>query len=235
MGCDIHFYVERRVDGIWVSADKWTPDKYAEEGETRLTVDYDDHFYNGRNYDLFAIFADVRNGNGFAEVDTGDGFKPIASPKGLPSDISEQIFLESEAYGCDGHSHSWHTVADLMAYDWTQTTTKRGWVTAEVFAEWANWNRGKGLGPKEWSGGVGGGNVKHISIDQMQQIVSETVAGRRFWDAKDDLKALRSYYTQISWGIPYWRAGKEFLSEVLPRLWRLGNPEDVRIVFWFDN
>src|SRR5215475_2639659 len=59
MGCDIHFYVERKDDDKWVTADKWMPDPYADEGEEpRLIVDHDDCFYGERNYDLFAMLAD---------------------------------------------------------------------------------------------------------------------------------------------------------------------------------
>lgn len=78
MGCDIHFYVEKRINGIWQTADKWSADL----DDDRPYVDYDDRFYRDRNYDLFGILADVRNGRGFAGVTTGEGFVPIAAPQG---------------------------------------------------------------------------------------------------------------------------------------------------------
>lgn len=52
--------------------------------------------YHGRNYDVFAILADVRNGRGFAGIETGDGFVPIlgfgeAALRGLPDDLSPEL------------------------------------------------------------------------------------------------------------------------------------------------
>lgn len=47
MGCDIHFYVEKKEGDKWVSADKWTPCEYV---EGRMGIKYDDHFYKSRNY-----------------------------------------------------------------------------------------------------------------------------------------------------------------------------------------
>ena len=41
-------------------------------------------------------------------------------------------------------------------------------------------------------------------------------------------------YTKVEWEEPYYRGATYFLSETLPRLWRLGPPDDVRIVFWFE-
>ena len=68
MGCDIHSLAQVRKNGKWV---------------TVLQTVAGDH----RNYDTFAVLADVRNGYGFAGCDTGDGFEPISEPKGFPSDF----------------------------------------------------------------------------------------------------------------------------------------------------
>ena len=100
LGCDIHLYVERRINGIWESADKWTPNKYAaeDEGEPALGVEYEDLFYSGRSYNLFSILADVRNGVGFAGCDTGDRLVPISDPRGLPENVCELVKSESERW-----------------------------------------------------------------------------------------------------------------------------------------
>lgn len=81
-----------------------------------------DWAYDGRNYNLFAMLADVRNGRGFAGVYTGEGFNPIADPKGAPSDMSSEIKSACEYWEGDGHSHSWFTVKELLDYDWEQDT-----------------------------------------------------------------------------------------------------------------
>ncbi len=84
MGWDIHFYVEKQVDGAWQSADQWTPNEYAgDEGEPPLTIRYEDRFYTSRNYNLFGILANVRNGRGFAGCNIGDGDLPPNSGPGV--------------------------------------------------------------------------------------------------------------------------------------------------------
>lgn len=200
MGCDIHIYAEKRVGGKWQKA----------------TDDID----RGRNYDLFAMLANVRNGTGFAGCDTGDGFKPIAMPKGLPADVSRAVKKESDGWGVDGHSHSWLTVAELLAYDWQgQTTKRRGWVSG---SEYKRWKASGANGPDSWCGGVGGGGVQHVSNQEMdRRIASEKDVGR--------------HYTLVEWGVSYADCARDFLSETLPTLRAMGDPEDVRIVFWFDN
>jgi hypothetical protein len=224
MGCDIHLYVEKRDGDRWVSADKWSPNeyhaKYPEDGEPEYEIKYEDRFYRDRNYDLFAMLANVRNGVGFAGCDTGDGFKPIALPKGLPADVSPEIRAESDRWNGDGHSHSYLTLAELEAYDWQGSrTNQRGWVSAEEFKNFRL--NGK---PNSWSGGVSGYGVRHISNEEME--------GRLKYDGDT-----RSCYTQVEWGETYAEAAGRFLTETMPKLRDLacGDPESVRIVFFFDN
>lgn len=81
-----------------------------------------DWAYDGRNYNLFAILADVRNGRGFAGSYTGEGFNPIAEPKGIPNDLSPEVTESFHYWEGDGHSHSWFTLQDLLDYDWDQNT-----------------------------------------------------------------------------------------------------------------
>lgn len=50
-----------------------------------------EQFWHSRNYNVFAILANVRNGYGFAGVDTGDALVPICEPRGIPGDLSEEV------------------------------------------------------------------------------------------------------------------------------------------------
>jgi hypothetical protein len=238
MGCDIHLYVEKRVDGKWIPADKWTKSEYENEGNP-LTVEYNARFYSGRNYDLFAVLADVRNGYGFAGVDTGDGFKPIRKPKGLPKDASREVRAESESWGIDGHSHSWFTVAELLAYDWTQMTTKRGWINGPMFFHWCGWRRDHGEGPESYSGGISGQGIEHLAVEEMEKRI-EAIKTLTHTSAPGVAAAkveqeLGRCYTQVAWKAMYSSRCGAFWSDTIPRLLRLGKPKDVRIVFWFDN
>lgn len=59
MGCDIHLMVEVKDR----KTNQWTEYDVA-DGAIKFI---------GRNYNLFGILANVRNGFGFAQIDTGEG------------------------------------------------------------------------------------------------------------------------------------------------------------------
>lgn len=235
MGCDIHLYAEKRVNGVWVTADEWREvPKWEEAHMERINS-----FYGDRNYDLFAILADVRNGHGFAGVKTGEGFVPISDPRGIPEDCSPEYRREVESWGGDGHSHSWVTLEDIFRYDWTQTTQKQGWVNFENWARWKVYGS-----PREWSGAISGRSVSRHTEEDWTAIW-EKVAGDKnpLWQSDKDL--LSQFYgelggkewpvTLVTWQVPYYGVSGNFWKETVPRLLRLGCPDDVRIVFFFDN
>lgn len=234
MGTDIHLYVERRNGSGWESCDQWDKD---ENYPDRVSVPYYKHFYDARSYDTFAILADVRNGYGFAGADTGDGFIPISEPKGLPDDMSLQ--LAEEAAAMLEHTPTWLTLRELMDYDWTRVTKKRGWVNGPQLKQWSSYERQRGHGPSSWCGGIDGPRIEKITEDEMHIRIKNVVdlfKGRDWQEMESALvERLGHAYCQVSWEIPYYRAASEFLSDVIPRLWRLGAPDDVRIVFWFDS
>lgn len=240
MGCDIHMYVEKKIDGQWQAlqgvdalslsyavnrlreACECEVSAYWEERVKELSEKTYKFLYTDRNYDLFGMLADVRNGTGFAGCGTGDGFVPISQPRGLPNDVSEYVKGESDEWGGDGHSHSWLTVKDLVDYDWTQKTNKFGYVTSSEYARYLRCGA-----PNSWCGGVGGPGVAVIANEDMYlRAMSET-------QEDDGLH----YYTQIKWPVTYSEAVEEFYTWSLPKLKELASDalEDVRIVFWFDN
>jgi hypothetical protein len=254
MGTDIHFYTERRTATGWESADNWTPYPYKddEEGGPDEWVSWDDQLYTSRNYDVFAILADVRNGRGFAGIDTGDGFVPIAEERGLPDDLSPRLKTFFDAHGVD-HTPSWLTLAELLAYDWTQRTKKRGVVGP---SEWAVF-REQGE-PRSYSGDVQGGGVRHFTPERFeevwQQVRAEFSLPEQRWashhlkggswgepEVSPELRRFREIigsdqpYCRVEWEVPYYRAARDFFGTVIPQLLRLGAPDDVRIVFYFDS
>ena len=241
MGCDIHFYVEKRnSEGKWESADAWTiqKDTTTERG-VRKFVQYTEALCHSRNYNLFAILANVRNGVGFADCDTGDGFQPIDRPRGLPEDVSIDVREMSDSWGSDGHSHSYLTVDELLKYDWTQVTQERGYVTGPIYWKWQQ-NLSYQTTPDAWCGGVGGGTITREDMDsRITNLISTAELGNTslsYWDkAKLIEEKLGSVYCQVSWEISYARCCVEFWWSTMPKLLQLGSPEDVRIVFWFDN
>jgi hypothetical protein len=244
MGTDIHLYVEHRTPEGWASCDAWGPDKYT---EGMVSVPYGEQFYTGRSYDLFAILADVRNGRGFGGIVTGSGFVPIAAPRGLPFDMSPELEAYAEA-ACD-HTPSWLTLAELLAFDWTQTSTKEGCVDPQNWARWRDQGR-----PEEWSGDVSGAMVQHHTPEAFEAAWQKLREERGYpeqrhasthlnqWNREKDLEAFtnilgegKSHHTRVTWKVSYADAAKDFWWSVIPRLLRLGVPGDVRIVFWFDS
>lgn len=130
MGCDIHVYLEKRsnqvireeklnqifnnsekTEDIWVSADKWSPDPdYPEWSKRKNHIEYQDRIYAGRNYLLFGILAGVR---------WWDCPNKISEPRGLPSNLSQELKEIREDWGSDGHSDSYFTLTELLNYDWS--------------------------------------------------------------------------------------------------------------------
>jgi hypothetical protein len=87
----------------WVSVDKW---KYDGDG---WRINWEDHYYDGRNYQLFSILADVR----------GD-YSPIVEPRGIPEDASTGYKYMCDRWDGDAHSHSYYTLTELLNVDWEE-------------------------------------------------------------------------------------------------------------------
>ncbi len=210
MGCDIHEWVERKAANGWEMTD------------VNLNI--------GRNYDLFGMLADVRNGVGFAGVDMGDGFVPVLGrgepTRGVPDDASPEYRSEVESWECDGHSHSWLTLAELKAYDWRgQRTKQRGIVSLD---ERKKWRDRDGDRPKEYCGGVSGRSVKVVSLLELDRIIDE--GQPQTW----------SYYAKCEWEVSYYETARTFVDETIPKLEAYArehglSDDDARMVFFFDN
>lgn len=202
MGCDIHVYTEFKPwfgkhEGEWFCADhyKLNPSYGTDEWEKRYNVV---PIYDSRNYILFSVLADVRN--------YGEN-KAIAEPRGLPNDCCPEIRAESESWGCDGHSHSYFTLKELMEYQKRHTTIQRqGYVSSEASA-----NLDKGIFPTEyWQGGNVTGQVwrKWVEPYAVLKPLIEALIEREkdiFWIFSDKQEAIEKHANEI------------------------------RIVFWFDN
>lgn len=236
MGCDIHFYVERRVDGVWTPADTWY-EVYEGEG---LNVPYDKQYYTDRDYELFGILAGVRR---------PQSAQPVAH-EGVPEDACPEYKALVERWECDGHTHSYMTLADIFAYDWTQEAKFEGWIT---LGEWVR-VRDSEDGPEMYCGGIGGVSIRHHSMEHFEEAWSTVCSefnlkpdSKPRWTVNPNnnadphvarMKELLGGgepYCHYKWSVPYYKSARRFWSDVIPRLLRLGAPEDVRCVFFFDN
>lgn len=107
MGCDIHLYKEKSVNGEWLTADVWEAYDYGED-DKGFNVPWETR-YTGRNYDLFGLLSKgVRREFPFS-----------FEPRGIPFNSCPEVTGESERWGCDGHSHSYlylHELKDMREF-----------------------------------------------------------------------------------------------------------------------
>src|SRR5690349_5475179 len=111
MGTDIHAAIEYRNGDGWHALKRPNErfGKYDDEPQLTARLDI------ARDYDLFAILANVRNGVAFAGCLTGSGFEPICERRGLPEDISQEAREEA----CTGeHSETWVLLSEILSFDW---------------------------------------------------------------------------------------------------------------------
>ena len=152
MGTDITFMVEEKsADGTWkltnpleknLDYNPEDPDLKDEPEFIPTTIDL------GRNYCMFAILANVRNGS------RSEGkFIPISKPKGLPKGTNKFILNWYKSWE-DCFDPSWLTYQEIINFDWTQIIQREAMVDPEA----AHLFQGNPLGfPKEnWP--------KHIQI-----------------------------------------------------------------------
>jgi hypothetical protein len=165
--------------------------RYVEPGKIR------DTWYSDRNYLVFAMLADVRNGFGFAGVETFKPVVPIAEPRGLPEDITEG----TKNILSDEHSQTWMTLDEALAYNWNQSIEETGVVDAAEY----QWFKDHGR-PRSWSGGISGGNVEEVSAEDMDRLIEVGMitidedtehpgSGLRYPTAKNGVL----YVTRVRW------------------------------------
>lgn len=213
MGCDIHIYLEKKENDRWVAIKGENPYYKDWKDEPEFSLDW---FYNGRDYSLFALLADVRNDY---------NVEPLSEPKGVPEDVSDEIRKEYEFWEGDGHSHSWYTFDELVNFDYVNKK-----VHHEAYVSEAVYKQFKETGdPYPCCKGVGGGNVEKVLNCEMDRIIKNKYS----WE-KD-----REFYTAIRWETSYADTMEYFLNRVKDYIKKENVQNDelknYRLVFWFDN
>lgn len=101
MGCDIHFYVERKIDNKWVV--QFSPKDFSYRKDV---------WYDGRSYSLFGLLAGVRSRD----------ITPLAALRDLPEDCSEYIRKQHQEWDIDAHSASYYYLDELLKASKLSTT-----------------------------------------------------------------------------------------------------------------
>ena len=158
MGCGIHLFTEtlRHVNNknTWLNCDNWKINHYYspndDDGETGYNIN---PLYDDRNYNLFAVLADVRNQSTNKFIDT---------PRGLPTNVSPQVMAESDSWDGDGHSHSHFTLDELKKFRQKNNIQKYSGLMTPENAKKVD----SGAMPSEWCQGT---NQEHYEYREWEQ------------------------------------------------------------------
>jgi len=211
VGTDIHISPEFYNNGRW----------------QRLQITLDVH----RNYNVFAVLANVRNGTGFAGIVTGGGYEAIAERRGLPANASPEtrdyFGLKPGDSNADidhsgyFHSATWLRLDEILNYNWNKVTWHRGVLAESQWEEYQTY----GEPVNGYSGDVSGGKVVILTTEQMRDLKESRMR-------RDDSK---SYFFEVKWSTTYWEDCKHFVEHLRDRLLPVGKPEHIRLVIAFDS
>lgn len=203
MGTDIHMVVEvREPGGPWRAA----PRELA---------------WGNRNYRLFSVLANVRNGTWSEEI------QPISGPRGWPKDISATSLAQRDEYkgvledwtvldSEEHHSRSWVTLRELVEYDWARE------LKMEATVDWHTWIQLKHEGVKPQS-------FCASSSNQIAEDVAENML-------KGGVSRAHMPSVRTTWTISMREAVGHDVFAWLDRLRALPfGMDNVRLAFGFDN
>lgn len=226
MGCDIHISIQRQETfGAWHEV-RWQQEPYALIGQKAVPdLTIAPECFRNRNYDLFAILANVRNGRGFAGIKTGDGWPSIAPDRGWPEWFNGDKVSPNPHYPEEGpaymgdHSFTWVGLNELKAFPWDETVTKLyGVVKAEVFEQLT----ATGDTPDSYSVDITGpGIVVYTPEDYLA--------------AKQAGKLAKKPYVRMSWDETARSATYDWPGKVIPWLDTLAEGKPLRLILGFDS
>jgi hypothetical protein len=192
MGCDIHLYIEKKIDNRWVPAQGFF---LIDKEDTIPNVPYPDRF-GDRDYLLFGFLAGVRDS-------TNQHFEP----RGFPKDASKEVRDQFVAWNGDAHTPSYLTLEELKAVDWDNEL-----VTID----------------------------RLFRKDQLEAFNKSVSAGEPDYDLITTWCAWSSdkenwIHSTIEVPIKYqFQRFYHFMNKLQTYSW-VSKPDEIRIVFWFDN
>lgn len=194
-----------------------------------------------RDYDYFAILANVRNGRGFAGVDMGDEFVPIQENRSfadLPFTVPDP---DGGSYDYGDHSFGWITLREWIDYPhWNDIREQRGVVglrkrvtpnnpadPGPPALEWASYEelRGTGRAPSNYYGGIGGSKVAVI----------DTARADAMLDGRMDEDPDKEYHVRYAWNVSVGDSVNISIHEAMGYFASHLNPDTTYLVFGFDS
>lgn len=277
MGTDIHFFAEKRNHntGAWEylpapedgfdyresrrirerdgNDNAYQPKHPYRWGGGNDDEDYIRSWFTDRNYTLFGMLADVRNGSGFAGCDLGDPLEVIAQPRGWPADLSPE--LEAERADIE-HTPCWLTVAEMQTFfgrKRVEDYVRRGVVDGATYERL----RDTGEVPRMSSGGISGPGIITVAPGVYDLIPADVIShedserGFRQSETKvrvtdlptgvmaaeqRDFPEFARVYVQCSWVERLDGVIEDFESCLAEMVEVAGVPaSDIRAVFYFDS
>lgn len=227
MGCDIHICIQVQQDGIWEEIPYATVYEYEGAKAAREGIRRCPQGFHARNYDLFGILANVRNGSGFAGITTGEGWPSIAPDRGFPEGFKEDAVQPDQQYPEDGarymgdHSFTWIALEELKAFDWDNTkTTLYGVVDATQYEEMLT---KKSFAPlRDYCGAVSGPGI-------------QTYSPMNYTIAKSTHTLVPEPYVRIAWEESAREATYDWPGTVIPWLEQLAAGRPLRLILGFDS
>lgn len=213
MGTDIHCYAERKEKGPGKNA-RWVHvpgelqdgfEPFPEEGLRPYAF-----LHLDRMYELFNLLGGR------------DSDHPIVPLRGIPKDASPEVKAEAARWSDRAHGRSWMTLAELLAFDWLQEGPRVGFVWAPSYKKWlASGKRGN---PGHWDEDLSGlGKHQLVTERAMQEHIKSKKKPSRRMVCRAEWTGLRFPYLEAFW------------KTALHQLHRLGPPDQVRIVYYFDS
>lgn len=226
MGCDIHIVIQRQEPcGAW-SEVIWQREPYEHtEKKPVRGIPVAPSCFANRNYDLFGILADVRNGVGFAGCVTGSGWPSIAPYRGLPDGFSESMVAPNPLYPEEGprslgdHSFTWIALDEIRAFDWDGVES---WSYGVVKAEDYERLSAISASPDSWCGGISGLGIKVYEPDDYK--VAKAIGA-----------LAPEPYVRMGWPETARAATFDWAGQIIPWLEKLAEGRPVRLVLGFDS
>lgn len=159
-----------------------------------------------RDYDSFAILADVRN---------EDDFNFISEPRGIPKwlKMGKNGYLDDiENCWLGEHSFSWINLKELLDFDWSQEVTKQRVVPLEEYARWSKDRAIRAkfniplVAPREYSSSVSGATV--VIHDDSPDLDMENLLG----------DVTKHHYVRCSWVEKYFETTPLIWNKVIPQM-----------------
>jgi hypothetical protein len=207
---EVFLYVETKSKNGWrkVSDLKGPPHLYHMIGDPAFNKN---SWYNGRSYNLFALLAGVRN---------SDMIPSIKEPIGIPSDVSSAVKKIYEKMGSKVYNSSSYTLKELLDKK-DITFNIKSILDHEMYKKYK-----KGEYPEFWYTSQQISIADLITNERMDKVLKLI----KFADPQD------KYYTEVSMDYPYKKVHTHFWEKIIPAMQKLGkDPDNVRIVFWFED